>query len=130
MKVKFQKEEDTRAGKVFLVLNYMSGDADGDFPEEIELPGVIFDKNLDTGEDIEQVIKDYILISEITDVNSQKHLDDYDEIKEQYGEDIANSWDNGKNDPQSDYSEKCHLNQVFLRGYDQLGNKYETDSLN
>lgn len=129
MKVKFHKEEESRAGKVFLVLNYMSGDADGDFPEEIELEGVKFAKELELSQEHSKTIKDYKLVGHITNCNHAKYSEDYEEIKEEHGEEIASLWENGTNDPQSDYSIKCHLNHIFLRGYDQNGTVYETQEL-
>jgi len=130
MKVKFHKVEDSRAGKVFLVLNYMSGDADGDFPEEQELVGVLFDKrDFSLPKADVDLINKCKLISKITDINSKEYLTDYTEIEKKHGRDIADLWENGKNDPQNDYQDKCHLNEIKLRGYDSTGAMYETYNL-
>ena len=128
-KYKFHKEEESKSGKVFLVLNYMSGDADGDFPEEIELENVTFSKNLELPEEHSELIKQYKLVSTITNCNHKNFLEDYKEIEKKFDRNIANLWDSGKNDPQTDYSTKCHLNEIILRGYDEDGSKYETYDL-
>jgi hypothetical protein len=54
---------------------------------------------------------------------------DYEEVEEEWGEEVAQMFDNAPNDPQSDYSTKTSLQSVILRGYDDKGNMYETYNL-
>ena len=58
------------------------------------------------------------------DVNSNEYLEDYDEVLDKYGKDIADMYDNTPNDPQSDYQYKCYIHNMTLIGYDEKGNKY------
>ena len=68
-------------------------------------------------------------MANITNINHESYLEDYDEIKEEHGEEIADLWQNGKTDPQSDYSTMCHLNEIMIRAYDNEGNMYESYNL-
>jgi hypothetical protein len=119
-KLQFHLKEKTRGGKVFLVEEYMGGDADTEHFNETVLNVPYSEvKYEDVAEDIENFKK----------LKKALNMDDYDEVKEEWGEEVASMYDNAPNDPQCDYSTKTQLESVILRGYDNEGNMYETYNL-
>lgn len=128
-KLKFHKKGESRAGKLFLVINFAGGDADTEHPQEYEYKGLYYDQ-VDKYEDrITSDIAKYKILKDILDVNSGKFEEDYEEVKEKYGPDIARLFDNAPNDPQNDYQNKCYIDTVIVRGYDDKGTMYETYDL-
>src|SRR6187402_2778321 len=125
MKIKFELEEKTRAGKLYLIVNFAGGDADTEHPEEIEFEKIPYLDYKSHIEEISKTIEQYNILKEILDVNSVKHLESYKEVEAEYGKEMALLYDNTPNDPQSDYQFKCYLDSMELIGYDEKGNKYK-----
>lgn len=121
MKIKWNKTESSRANKVFLQVMFMGGDADTEHPEEYELPQS-FSKNFVLTDESLKIIEDFKTLKSILEDEDN----DYDSVMEEYGEDMARSYENVPNDPQSDYSTKCYLDDITLIGYDVEGNKFES----
>lgn len=129
-KIKFHKEEDSKADKLYLVVYYEGGDADTSHPEEIEYEGHTYSNWEAASAQINEDLKRYKKLKKALDVNDKDYCeDDYEQVKEKFGQEIADLYDNAPNDPQSDYSRKCYIDRVYLMGYDQKGNKYETYDL-
>ena len=122
---KFTKKESPKIDKLYLYVLFEGGDADTRHPEEYDL-GIKFSDYENHLDKIKSEISNYMILQDILDVNSSSHLEDYDEVKSKYGEDIANMYDNVPNDPQADYQFKCYIDTIKLIGYDNEGNKYES----
>lgn len=128
-KLKFHKEEESKAGKLFLVINFAGGDADTKHPQEYEYKGLYYDQVDKAKARITSDIAKYKILKDILDVNSGKFEEDYEEVEKKYGPDIASLFDNTPNDPQNDYQNKCYIDTVIVRGYDDKGTMYETYDL-
>lgn len=126
LKIKFQKTKDSETNKLYLFLGFEGGDADTDHPEFISFEGVSYLNYKDNLDKIEDIVKKYKTLKNILDVNHKNYCDDYDDVKNTYGEEMANLFDNSPNDPQSDYSTKCSLDTIKLIAYDEFCNKYES----
>ena len=48
----------------------------------------------------------------------------YNEIKDEYGDEMARLFDNTPNDPQADYQFKCYIDRIELHAYDDKGDLY------
>lgn len=121
MKIKLEKVENSRANKVYILLNYSGGDADSDHPEEYILKDVTFDTIEDNIAIIEKEVNDYKILKKIlydTDIK-------YKNVLEDYGEEMAELFETVPNDPQCDYQFKCSLSTMQLIAYDGEGNKYK-----
>jgi hypothetical protein len=118
--IKFGLVEKSRANKLYIVVEYAGGDADTEHPVEVLLkaPFSEWESNL---EEIRDKIEFYQKLKTILESG-----DEYDEIEEAYGKEMANAWDNVPNDPQNDYQDKCYIDDLKLVGYDKEGNKYES----
>lgn len=102
MKIKFELEEKTRANKIFLKVEYMSGDGDASEFEEIEIEGVTFDNYKEKKKEIEAFIAPYKILAEVTDVNHKNYTEDYDEVGDKFGEEVASLYDNCPGDSTCD----------------------------
>lgn len=125
MNIKFEKKENTRANKFYISVMFEGGDADTDHPEEYEMQGITFynyKEHLDT---IKSEVEKYKKLKDILEEYSQARSP-FDEILEEYGEDMASLYENTPNDPQCDYQFKCHLSSIVLTAYDSDGNKYQS----
>ena len=118
-KIKFQKKEESRAGKTFILINYSGGDADTDHPEEYLLD-IPFEANMTQNDKIDEIVSEYKTLKEILDDTDIK----YSEVEKEYGTKMARLYDNAPNDPQCDYQYKCTLDSIQLIGYDDKGTKY------
>lgn len=123
MKYKLTKKEKSRAGNVYIVLNFAGGDADTSHPEEVLLKGITFDggKDIELPLEAMTIIERYKILKKVLDNDKYK----YNKVKEEFGEEIAKLYDNAPNDPQGDYQFKCYLSSMELRAYDSLGAMYE-----
>lgn len=123
MKIQFHKEEESRANKLYLVVNYYGGDADTDHPKEYEYKHIKFHEWELYKEEIEADVENY------RKLKTALKLDSYGEMLDEWGEEIADLYETVPNDPQNDYQFKCSLDGVILRGYDENGTMYETYNL-
>lgn len=124
-KIKFELEEESKANKIYLQIEYMGGDADTQHFEEHQYP-FLYSEYADHLKEIEEDYDKYMIIKQLTDGSSGAQDHDYDDLVEKYGKEIANLYDNVPNDPQGDYQWKTSLVCVTLIGYDEKGNKYES----
>jgi hypothetical protein len=119
-KIEFKLNSKSKANQVYLVANFEGGDADTSHPQEYLMPFPFseWESNVDL---IKKEYDELMILKTI--------LGDYDisynEVKEQWGEDIARLYDNVPNDPQTDYSVKCYLDDVYLIGYDEECNEFK-----
>jgi hypothetical protein len=128
-KFKFNLKEESRIDKIYLVAEFAGGDADTEHPEETKLEFPFSDLEKESSlHIIDTEIEQYKILKGLLDGFRRDRLD-YDEILKEYGEDIASLYDNTPNDPQNDYQDKCYLDRVILRAYDENGNMYETYDL-
>jgi len=118
---KFSKVEESRANKIFLQLDFAGGDADSDHPESEEFVGIKFSEYQNHLPQIQARIDQYKILKQILGQHNPK----YEQIKDKYGDEIANLFDNTPNDPQADYQFKCYLSSIILIGYDEQCNKYQ-----
>lgn len=120
MNIKFEKVEASKANKVYIRLNFEGGDADTQHPQEILVNDITFDDWEKNKHIIDEYVSDFKILKKVlTDSDI-----DYEEVLEEYGEDIANLYDNTPNDPQCDYQFKCYLDSIEIIGYDSESNKY------
>lgn len=119
-KIDFQLREESKAGKLFIELEYMGGDADVEIFEYKELKNITWDNYQSKLEEIKKEVSQWKTIENI-DTESN-----YENVVEEYGEEIANMWENGPNDPTVDYQWKCELRDIALIAYDDKSNKYES----
>lgn len=124
-KIKFELEEESRANKVYLLIEYFGGDADTEHPVEILLP-FTFNKINDNLDYIEKEYEIFRKLKNILDVNHPDFCSSYSETLEKHGEELANLLDGGNvpSDPQSDYDTYCAIDCINLIGYDKEGNKH------
>lgn len=123
-KPKFEKTEDSKANKLYILVEFEGGDTDTKQPELIEVKGVDYINYLDNLDKIEEEVDKYKLLEKILDINSSKFLEDYDSVKEEYGEELANLFDATPNDPQNDYQNKCYIGSITLIAYDKDCNQF------
>lgn len=125
MKIKFEKVESSRAGTIWLNIEYMGGDADTEHfnEEKFDFPYSDYKNHL---KEIENRVNQYNIIKKLTDGSGGTQRHKYEDLKEEYGEDIADMYESVPNDPQADYQFKTSLRYLTLIGYDDNGNKYKS----
>lgn len=123
-KIKFELKEATRANTLWMSLDYYGGDADSDHHEEwkFDFP---YSEWQDHIKEIEEEIAKYKILKKLTGIT---HGDDvkYEEIEKEYGKEIADMYEDVPNDPQGDFQFKTVLDYIYLVGYDEKGNKYQS----
>jgi uncharacterized membrane-anchored protein YhcB (DUF1043 family) len=131
MKIKLNKKEDSRAGKVYLLVNFEGGDGDTYHLQEELIEDMTFDeeKEIELSKNAEELIKNYKKLKTVLDINYKDYLKSYKEVLEKHGETIANLYDNTPNDPQGDYQFKCYLSSICIKAYDNKGTLYESYSI-
>lgn len=72
---------------------------------------------------MQRLLESYFLLKDILG-GDNKHSS-YDKIKEKYGDQIADMWDQVPNDPQCDYQFKCYIDSIKLYYHDNSGAKWE-----
>jgi hypothetical protein len=115
----FSKTESVKKDKLYILIEYAGGDADTEHPQYIDLKGIKFSDYQDHLDEIETEIEKYQTLKKIL---SDKP--DYNEVLEEYGEEIAELYESVPNDPQCDYQFKCYIDSIKLVGYDEEGNKH------
>lgn len=123
--IKFELKEKSRADKIFLRVTYAGGDADTEHPQDILLkfPYSEWKQNLEA---IQKEVETYKILKDLLNINSSKYIkNDYDQVLELYGKEVADLYDNVPGDPQTDFYCKCYLDGVSLIGYTDKGNVYE-----
>jgi len=126
MEINFRKIEESRAGKVYLNVVYMGGDADTSHPEEILLDGITFDNIGEKTEEIAALIKPYVILQDLLDVNSSSYTENYADVLEEHGEEIAKLFDNVPGDPTTDFQYNCSIRYIELVGYDSTGARHKS----
>lgn len=127
-KIVFRKDEAPRAGKLYLELNYMGGDADSFELAEIKLD-FGYAEWKDHLPEIEELLDKYRLLSKITDINASEYSESHDDVVMDHGQEIGDLYSCVPGDPQTDGDTNCMLYEMFLVGYDEKGAKYKTDDL-
>ena len=122
---KFEKKESSKRDKLYIFVMYAGGDADTEHPEYYELPNIKFSEYEQHLDEINSELQKYLILKDILLDDNNKY-DVYDDIKNEYGEEIARMFDNAPNDPQSDFQFKCYIDRIKLVGYDKDGDRYET----
>lgn len=117
--IHFKKEEDSRLNSVWLVLMYMSGDADTHHPKEIKLP-FEFSHWRNNIKEIEEKFTFYKTVQDILENNREE---DHNFIEGAFGKLYADAIDAAPRDTSVDYQYKCYLADIYLIGYDMEGNK-------
>jgi hypothetical protein len=125
MDIKFKKEGESIINKLFIRLEYMSGDADAYEYDELPL-NIPFDKYEKHLPEIEKIVSDYKLISRFTDCNDKLYMESegYDYIKEKYSKEIADLYDAVPGDSTCDGQVLAHLSEIQLVGYNDKGVKF------
>lgn len=132
MKINFKKEEESIINTLFLHLTYMSGDADSYEYEKVYIEGVDYTNYLENLDKIEAEVDKYKLIGRLTDCNDSLSIDHprngkienkYEFIKTNYGEEIADLFDDSPGDSTVDGQWKAHLDDIEIHAYNELGEK-------
>jgi len=123
---KFEQTEKPKRDELYLFIMFEGGDADTEHPVHHKFKGIKFSEYEQHLDEINKVIDDYKKLDKILDINSAKFCEEYDEVEEKYGKDIAHLFEETPNDPQDDYQNKCYISRLTLVGYDQEGNKHES----
>ena len=121
----FRQTETSKADKLYLYLLFEGGDGDTEHPEWREFRNIKFSEYKNHLDEINELVDKYKTLSKILDVNSREYSEDYDEVKDKYGEEMARMWENVPGDPQVDYQRNCWLYTIKLVGFDEKGNKHE-----
>lgn len=125
MKLNFTKKEENRSNKVYLEISYMSGDADAFEIEEQILSNLDGDDLLALDhnqiEILKEHIKPYAILQDILENDN-----DYDEILDEYGEEVAGLYDNTPGDCTVDGQWKSKLDGLTLKVYSSDGSLYES----
>jgi|SRR6478609_2050129 len=126
MKVKLKKQQESDVGKVYILLNFEGGDADTTHPDVVLMENFSFDgkQEIELPFETTVLIEKYKILKNILDVNHKDYLENYKKVKEKYGEEMADLYDDVPNDPQTDYSCKCYLSDIQLKAYDLKGALY------
>ena len=125
LKINFKLEEKSRIDKLFLRIEYMSGDASASEYQEIELNGIPYSDWKNHLEKIEETVNKYKLIADLTDINDIAYETEYDVVLAKYGEEIAHMFENVPGDVTCEGEKSC-LRSVELIGYDENGNCYKS----
>ena len=120
---KFTLEEDSKANKFYVLVDYMGGDTE--HPEEYEIEGVDAHNYMDHLDSIEKVVEEYKDLDRALDA-WHTDSDGYEKTEREYGEKIAKLFDYAPNDPQCDYQFKCTVNDIKLVRYAADGSRYES----
>ena len=118
---KFTQTEQSRANKLYLLVEFAGGDADTEHPEYKEFKNIKFSEYQNHLDEINEVVNEYKILKDILQDTDAK----YDDVKSEYGDKIARLFDNAPNDPEADYQFKCYIDSIKLVGYDEQGNKHE-----
>lgn len=129
MKIKFKKAEDSVLNTLFLKLTYMSGDADAYEYAEVEIEDVNYTNYQENLDKIKAEVDKYKLIGRFTDCNDSLYMEDrrkgisdrYEFIKKEYGQEIADLYDQSPGDSTSDHQYKAHLHDIELHAYNEKG---------
>lgn len=126
MKINFKKEKNSVLNILFIKLEYMSGDADAYEYQEVSIEGVDYTNYKENLDKIKTEVDKYKLIGRLTDTNDlARKYRDYDKIKEDFGEEIADIWDTTPNDTTCcDYV--AHLSDITLCAYNEKGEYLES----
>lgn len=126
MKIDFKFKEKSRANNVYILVNYAGGDADTDHPEENLLYGIKYSEINVHLEQIEKEVEKFKQLQDLLEDHDIRSHGNYNKIKEEHGQVLANLYDNAPNDPQADYQFKCYISSIELIAYDEQGNRYES----
>ena len=122
MNIKFTKINSSYKDCLFLKVNFAGGDADTKHPEMIKL-NIKFSEYQNHIDEIKLIVDKYLLLKKIL---GEHDIPDYEKIESEYGEDILSLYDSAPNDPQSDYQYKCYISSLYLIGYDDDCNEYQS----
>lgn len=117
----FKLKESAKRNCVYLHVMFAGGDADTEHPTYYLLNGVTMDNIDDHLEEVNKKIEDFKTLKMIL---KSRDVPSYEEVKEEYGSDIARLFDNTPNDPQSDYQFKCYIDHMEIHAYDDKGDLY------
>jgi hypothetical protein len=119
---KFREVAKPHSDELYLLLNFAGGDADTEHPVWVKFSkDVKFSNYQNHMFELDRIIDEYKMLKEALDINSRNYCKNYEQVKQKFGRDIADLYDNAPNDPQSDYSTKCYLSSMELVGYDAAG---------
>lgn len=129
MKIKFEKHAESVLNKLFLYLTYMSGDADAWEYEEVEIEGVNYLNYQENLDKIKVEVDKYKLIGRITDCNDSLYIEDrrksipnkYEFLKKEYGQEIADLYQETPGDSTNDHQVPAHLSDIKLHAYNEKG---------
>jgi hypothetical protein len=123
--INFKKAKNSILNKLFLKIEYMSGDADAYEYEEVEIEDVDFTNYEDNLDKIEKIVNDYKIVGKLTDVNDKLYVGDekneYDYVLKNYSEEIAILYDNVPGDSTVDRQFKAHLSDIKIHAYNDKG---------
>jgi hypothetical protein len=116
----FKLKQHAKRNCVYLHVDFEGGDADTNHPESYLIKGVTMDNIDEHLEEINHMIDNFKKLKKVLDDSDNS----YEQVVEEYGEEIARLYDNTPNDPQSDYSYKCYISSIELHAYDENGDLY------
>ncbi len=119
MKFNFQEVEKPRLDKLYLLVKYEGGDGDTKHPEEYYLD-IKYSELENRMDEITKEIESFKTLKII--LNDYRIT--YKKVKEEYGDEMTNLYDNVPNDPQTDFDTKCYIDDLKLIAYDKAGIKY------
>src|ERR1035437_3080475 len=102
---KFTQTEQSKADKLYLLIEFAGGDSDTEHPEYHEFK-IKFSEYQDHLDEINKVIDDYKILKKV--LGNHGENPEYNDVKAEHGEKIADLYDNVPNDPQADYQFKCY----------------------
>lgn len=116
----FKFKRAAKRNCVYLYVNFEGGDADTSHPDSYLIKDVTMDNIDEHTETVNTLIDNFKTLKKVL----SDYDIDYTTIKEKYGEEIANLYDNAPNDPQSDYQFKCYIDSIELHAYNADGDLY------
>lgn len=119
----FKLKESAKKNCVYLHVMFAGGDADTEHPEYYLLKGVTMDNIDEHADEINKEIENFKILKKILGYGGVI-TSKYNEIKAEYGDEIASLFDNTPNDPQADYQFKCYVDRIELHAYDENGDLY------
>lgn len=120
MKIDFKWSKKAIRNKIFIQLNFEGGDADTQHTEIIEIKDVRFSNWEVDREVIETFVEKYKILEQFDRDTT------YEEVLEEYGEEIVGMYEDIPSDPSGDFQWKCYLSSIKLLGYDEEGNEYSS----
>ena len=129
----FREIEKSKKDKMYLVIEYVGGDADIYINRSIEMPSVKFSTYKDQLEDINEYILIYKTLMKIINKDNMKSnimksiRHQYNGVLSKFGEDLMEAYENVPSDPSGgDGDYNCSISNIRLIGYDEEGNKHES----